>query len=66
MRLAAQELGDDAVEADEVSEVTKDVARARYQRLFWEPVVEGKVCTVSHRLAPIHSSTQMFALRNPR
>ena len=46
-RRAAQELGEDAVEADELSEATKDVARARYQRLFWEPVVEGKVCTVS-------------------
>ncbi len=41
---AAEELGEDAVEADELSEATKDVARARYQRLFWEPVVEGKVC----------------------
>ena len=42
-RRAAQELGEDAVEADQISEATKDVARARYQRLFWEPVVDGKV-----------------------
>lgn len=39
----AQELGEDTVEADELSEATKDIARARYQRLFWEPVVEGQV-----------------------
>ena len=39
----ARELGEDAAEADKLSEATKDVARARYQRLFWEPVVEGKV-----------------------
>ena len=45
--VTVKELGEDAVEADELSEATKDVARARYQRLFWEPVVEGKVCTVS-------------------
>ncbi|KAI0714949.1 eukaryotic mitochondrial regulator protein-domain-containing protein [Earliella scabrosa] len=50
-RRAAQELGEDAVEADELSEATKDVARARYQRLFWEPVVEGKDPTMSAALA---------------
>ena len=44
---AAEELGEDAVEADELSEATKDVARVRYQRLFWEPVVEGKVRALS-------------------
>ncbi|RDX51203.1 hypothetical protein OH76DRAFT_1436396 [Lentinus brumalis] len=48
---AAEELGEDAVEADELSEATKDVARARYQRLFWEPVVEGKHPTMSVALA---------------
>ena len=42
-RQAAEELGEDAVEADAVSEATKNIARARYQRLFWEPVVDGKV-----------------------
>lgn len=40
---ASQELGEDAVEADAVSEATKSRARDRYQRLFWEPVTEGKV-----------------------
>ena len=43
MQRGARELGEDAAEADKLSEATKDVARARYQRLFWEPVVEGKV-----------------------
>ncbi|KAI0756302.1 eukaryotic mitochondrial regulator protein-domain-containing protein [Daedaleopsis nitida] len=38
----ARELGEDTVAADELSEATKDIARARYQRLFWEPVVEGQ------------------------
>lgn len=42
-RTGGQELGEDAVEADELSEATKNVARDRYQRLFWEPVVEGQV-----------------------
>lgn len=41
---ASQELGEDAVEADAVSEATKSRARDRYQRLFWEPITEGKVC----------------------
>ncbi|EJF67220.1 hypothetical protein DICSQDRAFT_96444 [Dichomitus squalens LYAD-421 SS1] len=41
-RTGGQELGENAVEADELSEATKDFARARYQRMFWEPVVEGK------------------------
>ncbi|KAJ8483155.1 hypothetical protein ONZ51_g4888 [Trametes cubensis] len=40
---ASQELGEDAVEADAVSEATKSRARDRYQRLFWEPVTEGKI-----------------------
>ncbi|KAI0334345.1 hypothetical protein GY45DRAFT_1334257 [Cubamyces sp. BRFM 1775] len=40
---AAKELGEDAVEADAVSEATKSRARDRYQRLFWEPVTEGKM-----------------------
>ncbi|KAI8990591.1 eukaryotic mitochondrial regulator protein-domain-containing protein [Trametes punicea] len=40
--VAAEQLGEDAVEADAVSEATKSRARDRYQRLFWEPVVEGK------------------------
>ena len=51
IRTGGQELGEDAVEADELSEATKDVARGRYQRLFWEPVVEGKVCA-SHQSSP--------------
>ena len=37
-----QELGEDATEAD-ASSSTKDRLRDRYQRLFWEPVVEGQV-----------------------
>ncbi|KAH9897818.1 eukaryotic mitochondrial regulator protein-domain-containing protein [Cubamyces lactineus] len=40
---ASQELGEDAVEADAVSEATKSRARDRYQRLFWEPITEGKI-----------------------
>ena len=42
-----QELGEDATEAD-ASSSTKDRLRDRYQRLFWEPVVEGRVSTLSH------------------
>lgn len=38
------ELGDDAVEADLQAEAEgNDEARHRYQRMFWEPVVEGRV-----------------------
>lgn len=43
LRSGAQELGEDAVEADALSESTKALARDRYQRLFWEPVKEGQV-----------------------
>ncbi len=42
-RTGGQELWEDAVEVDEISEATKNVARDRYQRLFWEPVMEGQV-----------------------
>ncbi|KAI0673723.1 eukaryotic mitochondrial regulator protein-domain-containing protein [Trametes maxima] len=42
LRGPAYELGEDAIEADAVSESTKSLARDRYQRLFWEPVPEGK------------------------
>ncbi|EIW63926.1 uncharacterized protein TRAVEDRAFT_61766 [Trametes versicolor FP-101664 SS1] len=42
LRSGAQELGEDAVEADALSESTKALARDRYQRLFWEPVKEGQ------------------------
>ncbi len=45
-RVAAMSLGEDAVEADQLSEASKDIARVRYQRLFWEPVVEGQVCHI--------------------
>jgi hypothetical protein len=31
------------VEADALDQVEGDQARARYQRMFWEPVVEGQV-----------------------
>lgn len=37
-----RELGEDATEAD-ASSSTQDSLRDRYQRLFWEPVVEGQV-----------------------
>ena len=42
----SKELSSDAIDADQLSEETKDIARNRYQRLFWEPVVEGKVCSL--------------------
>ncbi|KAI0652447.1 hypothetical protein C8Q79DRAFT_937727 [Trametes meyenii] len=48
---AADELGEDAVEADAVSESTKALARDRYQRLFWEPVQEGKTPIIPGALA---------------
>ncbi|KAL7285522.1 hypothetical protein ACG7TL_000624 [Trametes sanguinea] len=51
LRSAAAELGEDAVEADAVSEATKSRARDRYQRLFWEPVTEGKTPVVPNSLA---------------
>ncbi|KAI0363051.1 hypothetical protein BV20DRAFT_1007847 [Pilatotrama ljubarskyi] len=51
IRSAAQELGEDAVEADAVSEATKTLARDRYQRLFWEPVTEGKAPIIPTALA---------------
>ncbi|KAI0800675.1 eukaryotic mitochondrial regulator protein-domain-containing protein [Fomes fomentarius] len=50
-RAATMSLGEDAVEADQLSEASKDVARVRYQRLFWEPVVEGKDPVTSDALA---------------
>ncbi|KAI1793146.1 eukaryotic mitochondrial regulator protein-domain-containing protein [Ganoderma leucocontextum] len=50
-RTGGQELGEDAVEADELSEATKNVARDRYQRLFWEPVLEGQSPTLPETLA---------------
>lgn len=33
----------DLIEADEVDELSEDVTRTRYQRLFWEPTVEKDV-----------------------
>ncbi|CDO73048.1 hypothetical protein BN946_scf185007.g102 [Trametes cinnabarina] len=51
VRIASDELGEDAVEADAVSEATKSRARDRYQRLFWEPVTEGKSPVVPGSLA---------------
>ncbi|KAM5532251.1 hypothetical protein V8D89_014090 [Ganoderma adspersum] len=50
-RTGGQELGEDAVEADELSEATKNVARDRYQRLFWEPTLEGQDPTMRESLA---------------
>lgn len=42
-RQGANELGEDATEADAMSDATADEkARERYQRLFWEPVLDGK------------------------
>lgn len=41
-----QELGEDATEADATA-ARKDRLRDRYQRLFWEPMVEGQVCSLS-------------------
>ncbi|KAI0640004.1 eukaryotic mitochondrial regulator protein-domain-containing protein [Trametes polyzona] len=51
LRKAAQELSEDAVEADAVSESTKALARDRYQRLFWEPTKEGQSPTLPTALA---------------
>ncbi|OBZ79065.1 hypothetical protein A0H81_01445 [Grifola frondosa] len=42
MHRGALELGSDATEADTQSEDGNEAARHRYQRLFWEPVVEGQ------------------------
>ncbi|KAH9949380.1 eukaryotic mitochondrial regulator protein-domain-containing protein [Amylocystis lapponica] len=44
----AAELGEDASEADQVSDSKADnLLRERYQRFFWEPVVEGQEPVVS-------------------
>ncbi|KAH9849276.1 eukaryotic mitochondrial regulator protein-domain-containing protein [Lenzites betulinus] len=51
IRTAAQELGEDAAEADAISESTKSLARDRYQRLFWEPVTEGQAPIIPTELA---------------
>lgn len=40
----AEQLGEDATQADYLDEVEgNNEARHRYQRMFWEPVVEGQV-----------------------
>lgn len=44
-RTAVDMLGEDATEADMQMDADEhNRARERYQRLFWEPVVEGQVC----------------------
>lgn len=41
------ELGENATAADYQDEIQgNDAARHRYQRMFWEPVVEGQVSVV--------------------
>lgn len=52
-----QELGDDATEAD-ASSSTKDRLRDRYQRLFWEPIVEGQVSLPLHDAVRILTCSQ--------
>lgn len=40
-------LGDDASAADvQADESGNDADRTRYQRMFWEPTVENKVCAL--------------------
>ncbi|KAH9837357.1 eukaryotic mitochondrial regulator protein-domain-containing protein [Rhodofomes roseus] len=46
----SQELGSDATQADAANPVGKARARDRYQRLFWEPVVEGQEPVVLREL----------------
>lgn len=42
----AEQLGEDATQADYLDEVeSNNEARHRYQRMFWEPVIEGQVRT---------------------
>ncbi|KAI0778765.1 hypothetical protein BD413DRAFT_511586 [Trametes elegans] len=60
-RAAARELGEDAVDADAVSEINKDVARDRYQRLFWEPVQEGQSPIVPTALARASKDAVKFS-----
>ena len=58
-----QELGEDATEAD-ASSSTKDRLRDRYQRLFWEPVVEGQVRLRLHiAVRPLNSLQEPAVLR---
>lgn len=48
-----EELGEDASEADLQNEAEgNDAARHRYQRMFWEPVLEGKVGTLDNSIRP--------------
>lgn len=43
----ADELGEDTTAADlQLEAEGSDSARDRYQRMFWEPVAEGKVCLI--------------------
>src|SRR5882757_9306734 len=44
------------VEADALDQAEEDSnARTRYQRMFWEPVVEGTVCNFFHSFVCISS-----------
>ena len=44
---ALASLSEDTIEADLQSDSeANDKARNRYHRLFWEPVPEGKVCSI--------------------
>lgn len=59
----AEELGEDTVESDLQSEAEgNDKARHRYQRMFWEPVLEGKV---GHYLKNIRKRFTDSECRNP-
>lgn len=47
-------LGEDTAAADLQSDETgNDLARTRYQRLFWEPVVEGQVSLRLSNTSPV-------------
>ncbi|KAL4252511.1 hypothetical protein ABKN59_002757 [Abortiporus biennis] len=59
---AEEELGEDAILADAQNEVPgNDAARVRYQRMFWEPVVEGQEPVVTDAL---EKSRQYAAAKN--
>ncbi|KZT08569.1 uncharacterized protein LAESUDRAFT_696657 [Laetiporus sulphureus 93-53] len=70
-----QELGGDASQADRQMEEGNDRARERYQRLFWEPVVEGyepiipaeleRAATVHHEKAKQEASLKLILARVP-
>ena len=56
----ADQLGEDTTLADlQVESEGSNAARDRYQRMFWEPVVEGKASIALLRYPP-HSNTNSY------